>query len=400
MVYIKLSLILLLIILLMRLKIGIGVSLLFSSIFIGILFLKNVYDIPNVFITSLSSYITIKTVLIVYGVLLLSYIMRERQIDRMVGGLKHLFKNIKYAILLPPMIIGLMPMPGGAMLPAPIIDEMGSPLKLSQEKKTYINYWFRHIWEYCWPLYPGLILAASIKNISLKSIMYHQFYLTILAFITGLMMIFDVKNREVNEGKTDVKKGFLSLFHSILPIFIMIILIIVTSIPEEIVVLGVTFIYLIFSRSSFKKKIEFIIKSFSPDSILLIIGVMIFKDFLIASSSLNTISETMSSGGFSILIPLILMPAIIGFLTGINQAYVGIALPILVPFIAEGSSVDFTKLTLFYAAGFVGVLLSPMHLCLSLTREYFKAKWSNVYRILIPSVIPILLIPLLIYLFL
>ena len=189
MVHIKLFLILLLIILLMRLKIGIGVSLLFSSIFIGLLFLKNVYDIPNVFITSLSSYITIKTVLIVYGVLLLSYIMRERQIDRMVGGLKHLFKNIKYAILLPPMIIGLMPMPGGAMLRAPIVDEMGSPLKLSQEKKTYINYWFRHIWEYCWPLYPGLILTASIKNIPLKSIMYHQFYLTILAFITGLMMI-------------------------------------------------------------------------------------------------------------------------------------------------------------------------------------------------------------------
>ena len=37
-----------------------------------------------------------------------------------------------------------------------------------------------------------------------------------------------------------------------------------------------------------------------------------------------------------------------------------------------------------YAGAFLGVLSSPVHLCLSLTREYFHAEWGKVYRLLIP----------------
>jgi hypothetical protein len=38
-----------------------------------------------------------------------------------------------------------------------------------------------------------------------------------------------------------------------------------------------------------------------------------------------------------------------------------------------------------FTAGFIGVLLSPVHLCLVLTREYFKADLWGIYRKTIPS---------------
>jgi hypothetical protein len=41
---------------------------------------------------------------------------------------------------------------------------------------------------------------------------------------------------------------------------------------------------------------------------------------------------------------------------------------------------------LAFAAGFIGVLLSPVHLCLALTRDYFHADWAPLYRLLLPSV--------------
>jgi hypothetical protein len=31
-------------------------------------------------------------------------------------------------------------------------------------------------------------------------------------------------------------------------------------------------------------------------------------------------------------------------------------------------------------------LLSPLHLCLALTREYFDANWGPIYRRIVPSV--------------
>jgi hypothetical protein len=39
-----------------------------------------------------------------------------------------------------------------------------------------------------------------------------------------------------------------------------------------------------------------------------------------------------------------------------------------------------------YVSGFCGILLSPAHLCLALTADYFKAELRDVYRILLVPV--------------
>jgi len=49
------------------------------------------------------------------------------------------------------------------------------------------------------------------------------------------------------------------------------------------------------------------------------------------------------------------------------------------------SGSDPAVLSFAFAAGFVGVLLSPVHVCLVLTREYFKADGWKVYKMLFPA---------------
>jgi hypothetical protein len=63
-----------------------------------------------------------------------------------------------------------------------------------------------------------------------------------------------------------------------------------------------------------------------------------------------------------------------------------VGFPLLIPFLG-GDHLDLKLVMFAYALGFFGVLLSPLHLCLSLTREYFNANWKGIYRPLLPSVI-------------
>ena len=50
---------------------------------------------------------------------------------------------------------------------------------------SYMNYWFRHIWEYWWPLYPGILLITSIGGLNLWSLVLTALPMTIVAIIAG-----------------------------------------------------------------------------------------------------------------------------------------------------------------------------------------------------------------------
>lgn len=377
----------------LRLRFPIGLSLIISSILIGIFYYPSLETILKLIVKSLSSYPTLKTILIIYSVLLLTNIVKNRGMENLAENLLEIFKDVKYAIIFSPMIVGLLPMPGGALFTAGIVNEIGKKTGLRPEEKTFINYWFRHIWEYIWPLYPGLILVSTIMNVSIKSIIEHQFYLTFIAFFIGLFFVKRLKSFKI-ENKKDIKKTIFNIFDGFLPIIVIVMLIFFTNIKEELIIFSVSIFFLLLLKINFKKKISLLFKSFSIEMMLLIVGVMIFKDFFSNSETIKQNFLALQNNKALEYIFLIFSPLLVGFFTGINQAYVGILLPMVVPIILKNGNIDFQRLTLFYASGFVGVLLSPVHLCLSLTKEYFKADWFKVYKILLPSTIPILLIPL------
>jgi len=94
--------------------------------------------------------------------------------------------------------------------------------------------------------------------------------------------------------------------------------------------------------------------------------------------------------GMPHVIILVLLPLLIGFSTGLSSAMVGISIPLLSPFIVPGGSVDGAALLLAYGAGGIGYLLSPLHLCLVLSADYYGAALSSVYRYLVPPALAVL----------
>jgi hypothetical protein len=67
---------------------------------------------------------------------------------------------------------------------------------------------------------------------------------------------------------------------------------------------------------------------------------------------------------------------------GITIAFVGATFPILISLIRalDQGQLMLPYMMLALASGFVGVLLSPLHLCLLLSNEYFDTTLMPVYR--------------------
>lgn len=385
--------------LLLRRKMSIGVVLILSAMIVAFLFTEDISDIPFYFFQSVTSYLTWRVLIIVFAVFLLANTLKQGDIDRMLKGVVNVFPNLKVAITIPPALIGFLPMPGGAMLPAPIVDSIGDKLRISPEQKVYITYWFRHLWEYCWPLYPGLIITASILAVEMKQLFIYQAYLTVIALIAGIIVMWRIKGTMNSKRDMHIMSAMAHLLLGIWPIILIIVLILAVPWPVEIITLGVTIIYLMTQRFTVKKKLKLFFTSFTMDAFLLIIGAMLFKDILEYSRALSMLIETFPQSSLLSIIIIVSLSFIAGFLTGINQAYVGIVLPVILPFlISAGEGVNMYKVAIFYSSGFAGVLLSPVHLCLILTKEYFKADFGKLYRMLLPSTIPILIIPVIVYL--
>jgi len=75
----------------------------------------------------------------------------------------------------------------------------------------------------------------------------------------------------------------------------------------------------------------------------------------------------------------------VGLVAGITIAFVGATFPILISLV---HALGQTHLLLPYmmlalASGFVGVLVSPLHLCLLLSNAYFQTKLVPVYRLMV-----------------
>jgi hypothetical protein len=80
---------------------------------------------------------------------------------------------------------------------------------------------------------------------------------------------------------------------------------------------------------------------------------------------------------------LLALPLVAGLLTGLTIGFVGATFPLIISLAGGGAH---GAVTFAFAAGFTGVLFSPVHVCLVLTREYFKAEMGGIYRrMLLPA---------------
>jgi hypothetical protein len=114
----------------------------------------------------------------------------------------------------------------------------------------------------------------------------------------------------------------------------------------------------------------------------IVVSILIFKGILEDSHAVKAISSELIMLKVPLMLIAVILPFLVGLITGITIAFVGVTLPILIPLIHSLGETNFIipYVMLTMVCGFSGVLLSPLHLCLILSNEYFNAGMGAVYK--------------------
>lgn len=386
----------------MKGKWNLGLIIFSGSVIAGILLRMSFFTLFKNIALAMVDPATLELFAIIILVIFLSNLLQEKgNLKNIVTSLEAFIKNPRLSLIIPPAFMGLLPMPAGALFSAPMVEESSRNLRINAENKTFLNYWFRHLWEYTWPLYPGLILTAAILNVPIREIILAQSPLTLAAVFAGLF--FGARKISFSQNLADDKKqrkvfqGILSFTINMWPILAIIFLVLIFKIKLILALLVVTGIFLATAKIKGSKIVSALKNSLSWEMLFLIASVMVFKRILEISPVFSVIPTFFKSLGVSPLLFIFLIPFFVGLLTGLTVTFVGITFPLLLPLICQNEP-NLTFVMFAYAGGFAGVLLSPVHLCFVTTVQYFKADVKKIYKMLFPPVIFVVLVALIIVL--
>lgn len=392
---IKLLVVIAVIIFLIRKKWNLGYIILLSSLLLGLLFELNPKEIGINFVQAIMDPVTIRLIGIIVLVLLLSSILKRiESLKDIVDSLQKLVKDYRLILAFIPSFLGLLPMPAGAMFSAPMVKEIGDRAGLNPEEDAFVNYWFRHIWEFVWPLYPSIILLSALLEVEVREIIIVQLPITLIALMLGLIWERRyLKKDEAKDKRGDFGFNIKKLFFSTWPILLVVFMVIIIKIDILISLIIVIVSLILLNRSKMKTEviIEIIKKDIPLNTVVLIVGIMIFKRMLQTTGAIMVIPELFTGLGVHPLVILFFIPFLIGMLTGITSAIVGIGFPVLLPFIVTQGEVNLNYAMFAFVGGYMGHMLSPMHLCLVVTNDYFKADTGKIYKMLI---LPLVIISL------
>lgn len=384
----KLLGILALIIVLLRLRWNLGLVLVLASAVTGLVFGRPPVDLAHDILSAAIDPFTLRLVAIVLLITFLGAILRSTlQLEGLIRSLSDLFVDRRWLLALMPMLIGLLPMVGGAMFSAPMVQEAGQGLDISRERRTFANYWFRHAWETIFPIYPSLVLAAGLMGTSVQTLTLTQWPLFLATVVGGILFgLMGIPRAPfAGDGRPGRKDTLVLLFKSIWPIVLVLTLSIVIGL-DLVLSLLLTIAILVPVQHLASRRLLDLAKEMPLGTVPVIVGAMVFRRVLETSSAIEVASEVLPGLGIPVPVVVFTVPMLAGLLTGLAVGAFAIGFPIVFP-LCGPDLVGSGYALLAYAGGFVGLMLSPMHLCLALTRVYFRAEWGGVYRRLVPAVL-------------
>jgi integral membrane protein (TIGR00529 family) len=362
-----------------RLSYGIAVVIA-SAVFIA---LSNAQDFIQILIKALTDETTINLLTIVALIGILGYLMQKTgETDGFIRELKPIVKKQKVLLPTIPMLLGLLPIPGGALMSAPLIDGVAKKLNVNSSGASFINVWFRHTILLIFPLEPTLILVAKLTGVNMYSIILLQIPMFVAAVLVGyLLAIRRLPGKEEN-GNGSAWKLLLNLS----PIAVVILLNIAGLHLVLSLAVGIA-VSLAIGRVRPRSVPYTLFKGLNFDLILAIGGVMLFKWGIESSSLLGLIENFVRQSHLPPAVLLTVLSFSMTFAMGLLSAALGIAVA-LFPYLVMGNAV---YASLLFMSSFLGYLISPLHLCNVVTLNYFRENLKGLYTKLLPSALIMLI---------
>jgi len=298
------------------------------------------------------------------------------QMDDLVDNLR---VGKKPFLAVSPALIGMMPMPGGALLSCPLVEKSGKDVP--RNVMAGLNVWFRHVLFLIYPLAPALIVSTKVAGLGVYQVVPCLVPFLFLSLLLGYVFLLrNVPGRIEYEKQFKLKK----LVPPLTVIFLAPILDFSLKgilFPEELATLvGVTvslILALIVGNVGTRSLLK-IVKDAKPwNFAMMIMGIMIFLDVFAASRIPDLILEV----NISAEILCVVVAFLLGFGTGRIVTPAGIVIPM---FLTKFGSISSITFAITYFSMFLGYVMTPVHPCVSLTAEFFKVNTKDFLKVMLP----------------
>lgn len=383
-------------------KLNIGLTMLLGSLTLGLMTTLPPQEFFEVAFKSLWNNITVMLVISILLLGILSYILKAtKALDMLINSLQELVKDVRIISAAMPMLIGMLTVPGGAILSAPLCAETGNRLGLPPLRQAVVNNWFRHVIYFMFPLFPSIIITAELSGVSLGRLFLHNLPLTLIGIVFGYFYLFRGYGNLASAGtkKNDSPTCFkhLTLIQSLFPLLLILILVVFFDLYFPLALLAGIIVALVNYLPSKNKSAALLLRlktmllpGLKFNVAFVIIGIMFYKEMLEHTAAINELTELLLTLGLPVILLITVVSFIVGMLTGDNSASMAILLPMFIPLIPPGGIIFSAYVAYLYAGSTAGHIISPAHPCFALTKEYYLVEIKNFIILTLPLLLVVL----------
>jgi uncharacterized protein len=380
----KLLLVFAFIVLLLMRNTNLGIVMGGSALLLGLVFGLDAQGFWQSLVQTITGVANLELMIALALIMVLQDIMRRQGIlQRMVTSMRGLVGDSRFVMAILPSLVGLIPSAGGAIFSAPMVEEVSQGSGATAETKAFVNYWFRHVWEYVLPLYPALLLTAQIYGVPFASFSVLLLPVPFLVFVVGWVAVLrGLKSQPRESGDAMAAQHLRDLAVGLGPVAGIVFLVLALRTSIALAVAVVVAALILAYRYGPRRLAGVVRESISLNVLFSVFAVLLFKETLVVSNGVQALTPLSTASHVPLIILFAVLPCLVGVLTGSPQAVIGTSGPILLS-MAGTASVSPALVAMATVSGYAGCMLSPAHLCLVLTSSYFHADFGRVYRMVI-----------------
>ena len=360
-------------------KMNFSVVMLITSALVCLISGHGVDGLIKVFVTTFTSKKTFETVMAVFMVSLLGGLCGKYGIlDKIVHSLRKLIRSPKVILMIIPAMVGLLTVPGGAIMSVPFIDKLGNDLGLSGDRKAAINLSFRHVGSVLMPYSAALLVVSSVlpQMKIYKFILLNAFFFAICTLCGYFFFVRDIKTEKNPKAEHPLKElGHLIVYTS--PIYACVLLNVFFNIPLYLgIALSIIIVYILSSKENF---LQGMVKSVNLNLVATILSVLILQNAIQSLHKLLGIFTGAVGTGAAAIFILGAGSMFLSLITGMSLTSLGILLPMLARLGLPQNQLMVYAFFIFITS-YIGYFFSPLHSCQVFTLQYLHVKSGDLYK--------------------
>lgn len=360
-------------------KIPIGIAICACAVIMALLGGLGPSAFGNVFISAFFDLKKVQQLVIVAEISIIGVLLKKYKIiDDVLDYLSKVIKSKRLIMMFVPALIGMLVVPGGAIMSAPLIDELGEKSNLSKPHRAIINLIYRHVSMHIMPYATGFLLVSSLApRISIYKLMGLNGIFAVMYVIIGYYLYI----REV-QNDTACKYSFkwtnlFSLLKYTAPIYVAVLLYFILGVPFYLGMLANLLV--VFVLHPTKMFLADAARAFNFNVLYALIGVYLIQGIIGRMDSLTSFLILIFQNPNTVMLGIIITAFFFGATTGFQPTALGVVLPILVALpLSENLLLLYCHFT--FTWGFIGYFFSPMHLCQLFTCEYLQVSMIDLYK--------------------